>query len=140
MMAWSRSARSRSGAGIAAIFASTAPSSLSPPARDRVAALSSWARSRIAARSSSVNPLEALPLAVVLAADFRVAFLAGFFSAMVSADATRARKDVSCCDGRVARARSVRSGPALRRSGELDLAGVARDVNDAAGFAAEVDR
>src|SRR5207247_8780143 len=59
MMAWSRSAMARSGFGISAIFAST---SLSPSA---LSAFSSWARSFIAARSSSVNPLTALP-------DFRV--------------------------------------------------------------------
>src|SRR5207247_7975642 len=59
MMAWSRSAMARSGFGISAIFAST---SLSPSA---LSAFSSWARSFIAARSSSVNPLTAL-------ADFRV--------------------------------------------------------------------
>ncbi len=45
----------------------------------RAAAFSSWARSLIAARSSSVNPLDALP--VVLLADCCVAFFAGFLSA-----------------------------------------------------------
>src|SRR3989454_12618042 len=72
MMAWSRSPTARSGAGIAAIFASTALSSSALPA----AALSSRARSRIAAFSSSVNPFDALP--VVLFADF----FAGFLSAI----------------------------------------------------------
>ena len=43
----------RSGSGISAIFASTA---LSPSAFS-VSAFSSWTRSFIAARSSSVNPL-----------------------------------------------------------------------------------
>ena len=56
----------RSGSGISAIFAST---SLSPaalfPCRARASAFSSWARSFIAARSSSVNPCDALPGAVV---------------------------------------------------------------------------
>jgi hypothetical protein len=33
-----------------------------------------------------VNPLDALPVAVVLLADFRAPFVAGFFSAMVSMD------------------------------------------------------
>jgi hypothetical protein len=61
--------------------------SLAFPARGpaRAATFSSWARSRIAARSSSVNPLDALPIAVVLLADFCVLFFAGFFSAIVSA-------------------------------------------------------
>src|SRR5256886_7119151 len=68
MIAWSRLASPRSGSGIAAIFASTA---LSPSA---VSAFSSWARSFIAARSSSVNPLNFLPIAVVLLADFCVSF------------------------------------------------------------------
>src|SRR5207245_1298205 len=70
-IAWSRLARARSAAGNSAIFASTALSPSAFPA----AAFSSWARSFIAARSSSVNPLDVLPLAVVLLADFRVAFL-----------------------------------------------------------------
>src|SRR2546428_2457252 len=72
MMAWSRLPRARSGACIAAIFASTALSSSALPA----AALSSRARSRIAAFSSSVNPFDALPV-VLLAA-----FFAGFLSAI----------------------------------------------------------
>jgi hypothetical protein len=78
----------RSGTGIAAIFASTALSSLAFPARgpERAAALISWARSRIAARSSSVNPVGFLPIALVLLANFGVCFFAGFFSAIVSAD------------------------------------------------------
>ena len=46
----------------------------------RAAAFSSWARSFIAARSSSVNPWDALPVAVV--ADFFVPFFAGFLSAI----------------------------------------------------------
>ncbi len=62
----------RSGPCISAIFASTA---LSPSAF-----FSSWARSFIAARSSSVNPLDALP--AVLLADFCVPFIAGFLSAI----------------------------------------------------------
>src|SRR5881398_3442899 len=65
-MAWSRSAMARSGFGISAIFAST---SLSPSA---LSAFSSWARSFIAARSSSVNPLTALRVALALLADFFV--------------------------------------------------------------------
>src|SRR2546428_4639927 len=69
MMAWSRLPRARSGACIAAIFASTALSSSALPA----AAFSSRARSLIAAFSSSVNPLP-----VVLLADF----FAGFLSAI----------------------------------------------------------
>src|SRR5436190_8369918 len=74
MMAWSRSAMARSGFGISAIFAST---SLSPSAcfargPRRASAFSSSTRSFIAARSSSVNPLTALPVTVALLADFRV--------------------------------------------------------------------
>src|SRR3990172_3172338 len=66
MIAWSRLAMERSGSDIAAIAAST---SLSPSALflfARASAFSSWARSFIAARSSSVNPLNVLPVAVVL--------------------------------------------------------------------------
>src|SRR5205085_8800938 len=62
MIAWSRSPRARSGAGLSPIFASTA---LSPSA---LSAFSSWTRSLIAPRSSSVNPLIAF-------AGFFVAFL-----------------------------------------------------------------
>src|SRR3979411_2346398 len=82
MMAWSRSAIPRSCSGIPAIFASTSLSPSALPARGlrREAAFSSWPRSLIAARSSSVNPLDALP--VVLLADCGVAFLAGFLSAI----------------------------------------------------------
>src|SRR5437588_1542369 len=61
-IAWSRSPRARSGAGISPIFASTA---LSPSA---LSAFSSWTRSLIAPRSSFVNPLIAF-------AGFFVAFL-----------------------------------------------------------------
>src|SRR6185436_12981958 len=59
MMAWSRLAIARSGCGSSAIFASTSPSPSALPARGprRAAAFSSWARSVIAARSSSVNPV-----------------------------------------------------------------------------------
>src|ERR687885_376204 len=72
MTAWSRSPMARSGSGISAIFASTSlsPSALSARGPRRAAAFSSWARSRIAARSSSVNPFDALP--VVLLPDRRV--------------------------------------------------------------------
>src|SRR5262245_65068164 len=74
MMAWSRSAMVRSASGISAIFASTSLSPSALPARGprRASAFSSLARSLIAARSSSVNPLDALP--VVLLADFCVCF------------------------------------------------------------------
>src|SRR5574341_1323404 len=82
MIAWSRSAMARSGSGISAIFASTSlsPAALSAPRR--VAAFSSWARSFIALRSSSVNPSNFLSIAVVLLADFCVPFFAGFLSAI----------------------------------------------------------
>src|SRR5438105_5616779 len=66
MIAWSRLAMARSGSRISAIFASTA---LSPFA---LSAFNSWTRSFIAARSSSVNPLNFLPIAVLLLADFCV--------------------------------------------------------------------
>src|SRR5438309_8029443 len=85
MMAWSRSALARSGFGISAIFASTSLSPSALPARGprRAAAFSSWARSLIAARSSSVNPLDALPVVLlVLLADCCVPVFAGFLSAI----------------------------------------------------------
>jgi hypothetical protein len=47
----------------------------------RASAFNSWARSLIAARSSSVNPLDFLLFAVVLLADFCVPFFAGLLSA-----------------------------------------------------------
>src|SRR6266702_5757688 len=83
MIAWSRSAMARSDFGISAIFASTSLSPSALPARGprRAAAFSSWARSLIAARSSPVNPLDAVPV-VLLLADFCVAFFAGFLSAI----------------------------------------------------------
>src|SRR6266487_2470926 len=83
MMAWSRSAMARSRSGISAIFASTSLSPSALPARGprRAAAFSSWARSLIAARSSSVNPLDASP--VVLLADCCVPVFAGFLSAIL---------------------------------------------------------
>jgi hypothetical protein len=66
-MAWSRSAIARSVFGISAIFASTSPSpSAFPFFPRRASAFSSWERSFIAARSSSVNPLDFLLVAVVL--------------------------------------------------------------------------
>src|SRR5919201_5986096 len=85
-MAWSRLAMARSGPCISAIFASTALSPSALPARGprRASAFSSWARSFIAARSSSVNPLDFLSIAVVLLADFCVPFLAGFLSAIAT--------------------------------------------------------
>ena len=70
MIAWSRLAIVRSGSGISVIFASTA---LSPSAL-LAAAFSSWARSFIAARSSSVNPLDFLLTAVLLLVGFGVSF------------------------------------------------------------------
>ena len=48
----------------------------------RASAFSSWARSFIATRSSSVNPVDAVPVAVLLLADFCVPFFAGFLSAI----------------------------------------------------------
>src|SRR5579864_6024811 len=80
MIACSRSPIARSGCGSAAIFASTAlsPSTLSPRRPLRASAFSSWRRSLIATRSSSVNPLDFLPVAVLLLGDFCVPFFAGF--------------------------------------------------------------
>src|SRR5437870_4799420 len=74
MMAWSRSAMARSGFGISGIFASTSLSRSSFLARGPRcgSASSSRARSFIATRSSSVNPLTALPVTIELLADFRV--------------------------------------------------------------------
>src|SRR2546426_2629622 len=74
----------RSGSGISAIFASTSLSPSALPARGprRAVAFSSWARSFIAARSSSVNPLDFLLVAVVLLADCCVLFFAVFLSAI----------------------------------------------------------
>src|SRR5881628_143014 len=69
MIAWSRLPMARSGSGISAIFASTEPSP-STPGPGPAVAFSSWTRSFIAARSSSVNPLDFLLIAVVLLADF----------------------------------------------------------------------
>jgi hypothetical protein len=57
MIAWSRWAMARSCSGISAIFATT---SLSPSALPARAACTSRARSFIAARSSSVNHVDAL--------------------------------------------------------------------------------
>src|SRR5579871_3112848 len=63
MIAWTRSPKTRSDSGIAAIAASTAlsPSALSLFAR--ASAFNSLARSFIAARSSAVNPRDVLPIA-----------------------------------------------------------------------------
>src|SRR5262249_35846411 len=74
MIAWSRFAMVRSGSFIAAIAASAA---LSPSASSLFtrAAFSSWARAFIAPRSSSVNPVTFLLIAVGLLADFCASFL-----------------------------------------------------------------
>jgi hypothetical protein len=45
--------------------------------RRRASAFSSWARSFVASRSSSVNPLDAVPITALLLADFCVPFFAG---------------------------------------------------------------
>src|SRR2546427_5060013 len=77
MIAWSRFPIARSGSGILPIFARTAfsPSAVSARGPRRAAALSSWMRSFIATRSSSVNPLNFPPIAVVRLADFCGSFL-----------------------------------------------------------------
>src|SRR5438445_3041668 len=76
MIAWSRLAMARSGSRISAIFASTAlsPSALSARGPRPADAFRSWRYSFIAARSSSVNPLNFLLVAVVLLTDFCVSF------------------------------------------------------------------
>src|SRR5215212_10201406 len=74
MISCSRLAMARSGSGIAAIAAST---SVSPSALflfARASAFSSRARAFIVARSSSVNPLDFLLIAVVILADSCVSF------------------------------------------------------------------
>src|SRR2546422_134272 len=73
MIAWSCLPMARSGSGISPIFARTAcsPSALSARGPRRAAAFSSWMRSFIATRSSSLNPLNFFPIAVVLLADYR---------------------------------------------------------------------
>src|SRR3982074_2577857 len=76
MIAWSRLPVVRSGSFIWAIFASTALS----PSTSLAAAFSSRTRSFAAAFSSAVNPLDALPVALL--ADFFVPFVAAFFSAI----------------------------------------------------------
>jgi hypothetical protein len=67
-IAWSRSAKARSGSGISAIFAGTARSPAAASLLARASALSSRARSLIAARSSSANPPDFSSLAAVLLA------------------------------------------------------------------------
>src|SRR5438067_7800125 len=76
MIAWSRLAMARSGSAISAIFASRAlsPSAFSARGPRCADAFISWTYSFIAARSSSVNPLNFLLVAVVLLADLRVSF------------------------------------------------------------------
>src|SRR6266581_2911546 len=93
MIAWSRSPMARSGSGISAIFASTAlsPSALSARGPRRADAFSSWWRSFIAARSSSVHPSDVLSTAVLLA-DFGVSFIAGFLSARSDGDHPHSRE------------------------------------------------
>src|SRR5271165_3383617 len=82
MIAWTRSAMTRSGSSISAIFASTSPSSsaLSVPRPRRPAAFTSWARSFMAARSSSVK---------ALLAGFCVFFIAASSAASLLGDHSR---------------------------------------------------
>src|SRR4029453_9946999 len=84
MIAWSRSARARSGCGISAILASTArsASALPAPRPRRASAFSSLVRSFIAPRSSSVRPVNVLSVALVVLAGCWVSFFVGFLSAM----------------------------------------------------------
>jgi hypothetical protein len=85
--------------GISAIFASTSLSPSVLPAREsrRAAVFTSWARSLIAARSSSVNPLDASP--VMLLTDCCVPVFAGFLSAI--AKHVRAPNESQPLGGRV---------------------------------------
>src|SRR5687768_9667646 len=78
MISWSRLAMARSDPFISPIFdrRSLSPSALS--FFQRASAFSSWARSFIAARSSSENPLDDLPLAGFFGASLAVV-LADFF-------------------------------------------------------------
>jgi hypothetical protein len=76
MSACSRLPIERSGSGNLAIAPSTAFSCSALFA----ATFSSFARSLIAARSSGVNPFDALPVVLLLV--FRVAFFEGLFSAI----------------------------------------------------------
>jgi len=79
-MAWILLAMLRSGSGISAILASRSRSPSARVAPARAAALISRVRLRIAARSSAVNPSDAL--VVVPWAAGLVAFFTGFFSTM----------------------------------------------------------
>src|SRR5881296_3052142 len=76
MIVWSRLAVARSGSRISAIFASTAlsPSALSARGPRAADTFFSWRYSFIAARSSSVNPVNFLLTALLLLADFWVSF------------------------------------------------------------------
>src|SRR5262245_23913759 len=71
MIAWSRSAMTRSDFGISATFSSRAAS----PSAFACSAFSSRARSFIAARSSAVNPADFFLVAAVRLADFCVLLL-----------------------------------------------------------------
>ncbi len=105
-------AQARSGFAIAAICASTAlsPSALSTRGPRRPSAFSSWSRSRIATRSSSVNPWDVLPIALVLLADFRVPFFAVISRSFDAPDAIRAGRSP------LARPHQVERLPRLRGS------------------------
>src|SRR2546425_8932468 len=98
MIAWSRLLIVRSGSGISAIFASTAlsPSALSAPGPRLAAAFSSWMRSFIAPRSSSVNPVNFLLVAAVLLADFCVPFCAGFMKFYSSSELKYLHEFIPC--------------------------------------------
>src|SRR5215831_3604590 len=82
-MAWTRSAMTRSGSAISAIFASTSlsPSALAARGPRRAAAFTSWACSFIAPRSSSVNPPDVLFFAVLPSAGFCVSVIERFLPA-----------------------------------------------------------
>src|SRR5215472_7725352 len=95
MMAWIRSAMTRSGSTISAIFASTSlspPAFLAAPGPRRAAVFSSWAWSFIAARSSAVNPGDVLLFEVVLLAGFCVSLIAGSSPLSLDRDDPHARE------------------------------------------------
>src|ERR1035437_5921259 len=127
MIAWSRSAMTRSDSGISAIFASKSLSPSALPARGprRPAAFSSLARSFTAARSSAVKPSTVSSIAAVVLADFCVSFIAGFLSPTFSM---------------ISAGRALRSGHRLmgdfRRLEDPD--GVAEGIADAHVDAVEV--
>ena len=114
-IAWIRLAMARSGPGISAIFASTALSPAALSLSARASALSSWARSFIAARSSSENPLDVLSLPVC--PPFFVVFLSAMRSTSWSNESPAAHLRCDRPPRRAieSRARSCHVSPGSRR-------------------------